>query len=207
MTPWSAFYDHALPDLPGCPEAMLDHALREAAILFCEQSLAWRYAHPDIAVAASIERYSYVLPDNTAAHVVTWARFNEQEIEAAAGEHGIRLTDWRHQVGTPEYVLGETTGILLVPKPDLPGTLKVEVVLKPSPDAPGIDDDIFTEFRQAIAHGAIGRLMLSPNKPYTNGQLAGLHQYEFITRTAAAGTQRARNRTRAPLQTSIMRRH
>lgn len=207
MKPWSEFYDFTLPDLPGCPEAMLDHALREAAIVFCAQSLAWRWAHPDIAVLAGSDRYAYAPPADAGVHALTWAKFNEQEIDAAAGEGDIRIRDWRNQSGTPEYVLGEADGIQLVPKPDLPGTLRLEVALKPSPEAAGIDDAIFSEYREAIAHGAIGRLMLAPNKPYTNGQLAGLHQYEFRVRTGAAGTQRARNNTRAPLQTTIMRRH
>jgi len=40
---WSDFYDLVVPDLPGCPFAMVDNALRESAIAFCEQSLAWSY--------------------------------------------------------------------------------------------------------------------------------------------------------------------
>jgi hypothetical protein len=202
---WSDFYDLVLPDLPGCPEVAADQALRQVAIAFCEQSLAWRWRHPDIPVVAGTSRYDYMPLGNAAVHAVTWARFNEGDIEPVA-EADISIHDWRNATGHPRYVLGDATGITLVPRPDLPGTLTLEVVLKPALDATGVEDDIFREYHQVIAHGAIGRLMLSPNKPYTNGQLAGLHQFEFITGTGAAGTQRARNHTRAPLRTTIMRR-
>lgn len=205
MKLWSDFYDLVLPDLPGCPQVAADEVLRQTAIAFCEQSLAWRWRHPDITVTAGINHYDYVPLGSAAVHALLWARFNDSDIEPIA-EADIRSHDWRNATGHPRYVLGDITGITLVPSPDLAGTVKLEVALKPAIDATGIDDDIYREYRQVIAHGAIGRLMLSPNKPYTNGQLAAAHRLLYLTGTGAAGMQRARNHTRAPLQTTIMRR-
>ena len=44
MVPFSAFYDHLLPELRGCTTAMVDLHLLHTAREFCERSSAWRYA-------------------------------------------------------------------------------------------------------------------------------------------------------------------
>ncbi|HEY6044927.1 MAG TPA: hypothetical protein VIU43_08495 [Nitrosospira sp.] len=206
MTPWTSFYDLIAPDLPGCSFAAMDIALRQAAIAFCEQSLAWKYTHPDIAVVAATATYNFVPPTQAVVHVITYAAFNGDEIECKAGESNITITDWRNQTGTPAYVLGGATALTLVPTPDAAGTLSIEVALKPSPSGTGIDDSTFNEYREAIIHGALARLMLSQKKPYTNAALAQYHGQQFEIKTGRAGLRQARNFTRAPLQTSIMRR-
>lgn len=206
MRPWSDFYDLALPDLPGCPFAALDSALRQAAIAFCEQSLAWKYTHPDIAVISGTDIYPFVPPAEAVVHAITYASFDDKEIHAHTTESDMRIWNWRNQTGVPQYVLGGPTTLMLVPKPDANGTLKLIVALKPANDATGIDDDIFNEFREAIVHGAKSSLMLSPKKPYTDSQLGTYHSQQFTSKTGAAGIRSDRNFTRAPLQTTIMRR-
>ena len=206
MKLWSDFYNETVPDLPGCPLVMLSHAIRNAAILFCEQSRAWRYAHPDIAVMADQDEYPYDPPAETSVHEVCYAEFNDQEISWQTNEPRENVWNWRHQTGTPMYILGGPTTFSLIPKPNLEGTLKLVVVLKPSYNATGIDDDIFNEYHEAIAHGAKARLMLSPRKPYTNAELSAYHMQQFTILAGAASVRVARNYSRAPLQTPIMRR-
>ncbi len=206
MKLWSDFYDLAIPDLPGCPYVAIDFALRQAAISFCEQSLAWRYVHPDIAVVNTTSIYPYVPPAEAVVHTVIYAEFNDVEIETAAGQDNINLDNWRHQTGVPQYVLGGPDSATLVPTPDVDGTLKMTVVLKPSPLAIGIDDAMFNEYRHGIVHGALAKLMLSPSKPYTKSDLAAYHQQQFVIAAGGAGMRVARNYTRAPLQTSILSR-
>lgn len=206
MKIWAEFYDYLLPDLPGCPYVAMGFALRQSAITFCEQSRAWRYQLPDIEVVNDVDTYAYITPAETLVHVVTYAEFNDLEIDATTKDKDMLVSDWRHQTGVPKYVLGTPTGVQLVPKPDLPGTLKLTVALKPDSHSTGIDDDIFQEYREAISHGAKARLMLSPNKPYTKPELASWHMQQFMALTSAAGARVARNYTNAPLQTAIMRR-
>lgn len=203
---WTDFYDLVIPDLPGCPFLMIDNALRQAAIAFCEQSLAWTYQHPDISVVAATAVYPFVPPTGAVVHAITYVEFNDSAIEAHAGESNITISDWRNQTGTPEYVLGGATSATLVPTPDVAGTLSMTVALKPSPTATGIDDDIFNEYREGIISGALGHLMLSPKKPYTDSALATYHLQQFTIKAGQAGQRQARNYTRAPLQTAILNR-
>ena len=206
MKPWIDFYDLVMPDLPGCPFAMADNALRQSAIAFCEHSLAWKCNHPSVSVVPGTAEYAFVPPAEAAVHAIVYAALDGEEIESHAGEGNITIAGWRSQTGTPEYVLGDAASLTLVPKPDAAGTLTMIVALKPSPTATGIDDDPFNEFREAIVHGALARLMLSPKKPYTSVQLAQYHQQQFAIKTAAAGLRVARSFTRAPLHTTILHR-
>lgn len=206
MKLWADFYDSLMPDVPGCPYVAATFALRQSAIAFCEQSLAWTYAHPDIAVVNDVDEYAYIPPVGALVHAVVYAEFNDHEIDAKVKDVDMRIWNWRNQSGTPEYVLGGPSGIRLVPTPDVEGTLKLVVALKPDNDSTGIDDEIFQEYREAIVHGAKARLMLSPRKPYTNAELAAFHMQQFAAQTAGAGQRVARNYTRAPLRTALMNR-
>ncbi|ARO87839.1 hypothetical protein EBAPG3_008710 [Nitrosospira lacus] len=206
MRPWSDFYDLIMPGLPGCPFAMADNALRRSAIVFCEQSLAWRFNHPDIPVMAGTSEYAFLPPAGAAVHCITNAVLDGEEIETRAGESGMTVGNWRNQSGTPLYVLGGAASATLVPIPDAAGMLTMVVALKPSAGSVEIDDMLFNEFRESIVHGALAQLMLSPKKPYTNAQLATHHERQFSISVAAAGMRVARSYTRAPLRTTIMAR-
>jgi len=206
MKTWNNFFDLLSPHVPGCPQAAQTIALRQAAIAFCEQSLAWRYAHPEILVLSDTAKYFFDPPEGATVHAVTYAEFNDKQIEVSTMEHEIKIWNWRNVSGIPEYVLGGPISFTLVPKPDLSGTLKVRVVLKPSQGSAGIDDDIFNEYHEAIEHGALARLMLSPKKPYTDAVLANYHAQMFLIQTARAGVREAKSYNRSPLRTSIMRR-
>lgn len=206
MKLWSDFYDYLAPDLPGCPLLALDFALRQSAIAFCEQSQAWSYQHPDIPVVVDTAQYSFAPPSEALVHAVNYAAFNDAEIDVNVKQGDMHIRDWRNQQGTPKFVLGGPEFLTLVPTPDVAGTLKLIVILKPDTDATGIDDDIFSQYREPIIHGALAKLMLSPRKPYTNPQLAAYHSQQSTIKTGAAGTKAARNYTRAPLQTAILKR-
>lgn len=206
MKPWSDFYDLVMPGLPGCPFGMVDNALRQSAIVFCEQSLAWRFIHPDVPVVAGTAEYAFVPPPDAMVYCIIYAALDGEEIESHAGESSITIRNWRARSGTPLYVLGGATAATLVPNPDAAGTLTMTAALKPSASSTGIDDTLFNEFREPIMHGALAQLMLSPKKPYTDAQLAAYHQREFGTKTAAVGMRVARSYTRASLRTTIMAR-
>jgi hypothetical protein len=206
MKLWKDFYDFVMPDVPGCAFAAIDSALRQSAVVFCEQSLAWLAEHPRISVVAGTAEYAFTPPEDAVVHAITFAALNGEEIGAYKGETGISAKNWRNRNGAPQYILGGAGFVILAPKPAAAAALTLSVALKPSPASTGIDDVQFNEYREAIVHGALLRLMLSPKKPYTNAQLAAYHQQQFAIKTAAAGMRVAKNYARTPLRTSIMAR-
>jgi hypothetical protein len=203
---WSDFYDLLMPDLPGCPPAAADSALRQSSITFCEQSLAWQAEHQPVFVMGGIAEYVLSPPEGTVVHTITHAALDGEEIEPFTSERNITIRNWRRQTGKPRYVLGGPSSLTLVPAPDINGILTITVALKPSATSTGIDGALFQEYREAIIHGSMARLMLSPKKPYTDIQLAAYHQQQFIIKTAAAGVRAAKSYARVPLQTAILKR-
>lgn len=206
MKLWKDFYDFVMPDVPGCTFAAIDSALRQSGIVFCEQSLAWLIDHPPISVVAGTSEYALTPPEDAVVHAITFAALNGEEIEAYKGETDISVRNRRNRTAVAQYIPGGPGSVILAPKPAATGALTMIVALKPSPASVGIDDVQFNEYREAIVHGALLRLMLSPKKPYTNAQLAAYHQQQFAIKTAAAGIRVAKNYTRTPLRTSIMAR-
>lgn len=205
MKPWSDFYDLIAPHLPGCPAVAMDHALRQAAIAFCEQSLAWRFDHPPIAVESGVATYPFAPPVGSVVHAILHAVLDGREI--TWGAEGRDMAE-RNRGGSlsrmPPYVLGAAGFITLVPEPAANGSLALAVALKPSPASAGVGEREFDEYRETIVHGALSRLMSSPKKPYTHLQLASYHQEQFGIKTAAAAMREGRGCTRMPLRTRIM---
>lgn len=206
MKPWSDFYDLLSSDVPGCPFGAQLYALRRAAIDFCEQSKAWKYTHPDIAVVVGTNSYPFAPPPGAIVHTVDYAEFNGCEISTKIAADQVRLKDWRHDTGVPQYILGGPASFTVVPNPDTAGTLSMTVILKPSILADGIDDNVSTEYREAIVHGACSILMSSPKKQYTDLALGAWHRQQFQIMAGRAGVRIDQNFTRAPLETTIMRR-
>ena len=113
MRLWSEFYDLAMPDLPGCPSIMLDNALRQSAITFCEQSLAWKYDHPSISVVPGVAEYIFSPPAEAAVHVIVYAALDGTEIEPHASEASLAAASWRNPTGVPRYVLAGPASLKL----------------------------------------------------------------------------------------------
>jgi hypothetical protein len=205
VKPWSDFYDLVAPHLPGCPAAAMDNALRQAAIAFCEQSLAWRFDHPVIAVQPGVSAYPFTPPDGSVVHAILHAVLNGRGI--ACGPGGWDMAE-RSRAGSlsgiPSCIFGGSGFLTLVPQPSASGVLTLSVALKPPPTGTGLSDREFDEYREAIVHGALSRLMSSPKKPYTQLQLASYHQEQFGIKTGTAAMREGRGCTRSPLRTLIM---
>ncbi|SCX59911.1 hypothetical protein [Nitrosospira sp. Nsp1] len=206
MKLWRDFYDLMMPDVPGCPSAAADSALRQSAIAFCEQSLAWQGTHPDVPVVAGTAEYAFTPPADAVVHTIIHAALDGEEIALYPDKPGMGSINRHGRKGIPAYILAGAASLTFVPAPSAPGTLSMTVAFKPSPVSTGIVDGQFNEYREAIVHGALVRLMLSPKKPYSSTQLAQYHQQQFAVKTAAAGQRVARGYTRARLQTRIMAR-
>lgn len=205
MKLWSGFYDLVAPHLPGCPVTAMDNALRQAAIAFCEQSLAWRFDHPAIAVEPGVSVYPFAPPDGSVTHAILHAALDGREITCGAGGWDMAERSRASSLcGIPSCILGGSGFLTLVPPPCASGVLTLSVALKPSPTSAGLGDRELDEYREAIVHGTLSRLMCSPKKPYTQLQLASYHQEQFGIKTGAAAVREGRGCTRMPLRTRIM---
>ena len=189
MTAHTAFLDYVLPHVPGCTNEMALLEIKNTIIDFCEKSLVLQVDHDPVTTIAGIMDYELEPPRDFLVTKVMKAWFKGQELTPQSIEE-IQTPSVFNQNsgylvnrGDPRYILqkdARTFSVYPIPNERVTNALTLRVALKPTRSATTIDDLIFEEYAETIGHGAISRLALSPDKPYTDPRLAaaraGLYQ-------------------------------
>lgn len=203
MKPLDTFLTSIMPYAPGCAAPTAYLAIRQAATEFCERTRLWRHEDDFDVTEADAESistpYGSVLLDiervffngcQLEPRTVTWLDENVRNWRAGGAE------------GDPKYLTQiELNTIRLVP--GKAGTVSLSVWLKPSQDCMDLPDFLSDQYREVIAHGALGRILMMPSQPFTNGDLGAGFMASFenkltgLTGKGITGQQRARVRTRA----------
>jgi hypothetical protein len=188
---------------PGVADPTMFFGIRQAAIEFCERTRLWRYEDDFTVTADDGEVIS--APNGAEIHEVEAVFFNGQELDPKAtswlDDH---MRGWRtgELTGLPKYYTQtEPDTIRLAPQEA--GQVNVSVWLKPSQDADELPDWIVDQHREAIAHGALARILLIPNQSFTNPELGAAFAASFgrrldeLCNKGFTGQQRAPKRTKA----------
>lgn len=200
MTTWAALLDYVMPHVAKVESAMAEHMLRLAAIEFCRTSAvdrAWLTAFNTVADTPS---YVLTLPADKALAEVLRVRLDDTyELDPLRDDE----TPTDETVSdTPTHFLGsgEKT-LLLSPPPDAVFSVDCRVALEPAIGAPGLETWIAQRHGEAIGHGAIGRLLAMPRKPWTDAQ--GALYYKGLAAAAAldARAEADQGKTGAPTRT------
>jgi hypothetical protein len=203
MKPLDAFLNKINPYAPGCAIPTAFNAIRDAAIEFCERTRLWRWEDEFDVSASDAEAIS--TPYGSVLLDIEKVSFDGEPLEpktvAWLDEH---MNGWRTGAvaGQPKYLTQlELNTIRLVP--GQAGTVNISVWLKPSQDCMDLPAFLSDQFREVIAHGALGRILMMPSQPFTNGDLGAgfLASFESkltqLSGKGITGQQRARVRTRA----------
>lgn len=207
------FLPYVLPNAPQVMALSAEFALRLAAIEYCERTRCWRHlVEQDFLTGANGP--AIVCPDYAAIH----------DIERATWDYERRLTPitwsdlppaWATDPeAVPESITqsGPDTVTLY---PFQPGHLSLSLYLKPRPERDfartglpmddyfnQLPDLLLTQHAEAIGWGALARLLVIPERPYTDPNRAAYFQAQFNDRCDKnfdknkMGQQRAPRRTR-----------
>lgn len=202
LTTW---YDEILAQVPGCPLALADWAIRDAAIEFCERSHAHVVDLTAISSVADTADYALTAPSNTEIIEVLAVAYDGAEIEPIGPLEVIRRygEDWADLARIPErYMTQYATSLKLIPMPADAVTdgIVVTVALKPSAAATSVADAIATPYKRTIAKGARKTLWLMPKKPWTSLERGAKEEAAFFEECATAHIQSEKGRTKAPLR-------
>ena len=210
----SAFLPLVRPYAPGAAIPTITQALRLAAIDFCARTRCWRRK---ITVDVTRQDYPVIAPGYAEIHEIEHATFD--------GGYPLRNVPY-NEVDPQDFdVEGVPTLITQVAPnevalvPFMEGELTISVFLKPqqgvfhaSTSGPGgtaenwydsVPEFLLSQHGEAIAAGALSRLLVMPDQPFMNPELAvamdGRFQRAIDANFAAnvTGQQRARPRTRA----------
>lgn len=192
MRPIEDVFPHVLPHAPNCPRPAALLYVREAAIEFCRRTRIWRHAD-----AFDYEGEPFVcVPPDSSLFEIEQAKFDGRRLAAAAH------FDRDDESGPPQYVTQVTPNTISI-VPQAIGRLWLSLFLVPSQDAKTLPDFLLDQHGKALGAGALASILLLPNQPYTNPQLAAIFDQQFqgaCDRSFAShvkGQQRARLRSHA----------
>lgn len=194
-----------LPDVltaaPSCPEPLAYRWIRDAAKQICQRGKVWR--EWDEFQVTSPESEGVCTHQNASIFSIESAKLDGIPLEPVTpGWLDTNVKDWESyaDLAAAKYVTQTSPNTVTV-VPKVSGLLKVRLVLFPSRTAESLPDFLLDQYGTAIAKGASGRVLITPNKDFSNPQLGLSLISEFetelntIASNAAKGQQRARHRT------------
>lgn len=204
MVDLSVFLPHIKQYAPGCPAPTAYFGLRQAAIDFCQRTKTWRYEDDFTVSANDCDQIS--TPADSILLDLEKVLFDGNPLEpktTAWLDDNVRGWRTNETTGGPSRYVTQTepNTIRLIPGQD--GHVYVYAWLKPSQDAEQLPEFLAAQYRETIAHGALARILMMPNMPFSNPNLGGMFMTLFsgaldnFQNKGSMGQQRARPRTRA----------
>lgn len=183
MKAWADFHSLVLPSVLGCPIPTVDNALRLTARDFCKRTREWRESESITAPGVN-NLFSIVLPLETELVRIISADVSGDPL--AIFGRGELPTDWA--VCTPPDGLYHvaTTEYRVFPVPAASTVITIESAVMPDTAGTGVGDDVYDRYAEAIADGALARLM-EMRQPWGDIEMAGIKgaRYERAVHHAA----------------------
>jgi len=203
MAALTALRSKVQPHVGGCPLPMIDDAILQAVVEFCNRSRAYRFTPAQITVVASTGDYTVSdLPANTA---IAWLLSAElDEVPIATPDAGSIPVLWETEEGSPTavVVVSETAvGLRMVP--DEAGTLDMRLALRPSQSATTYPDEFHNLYQDQIAAGALAKLYAQPRKEWSTPDLVKDCRNQFEAAIYTAEYRADRGSAAAPARTSL----
>lgn len=210
MTPLSAFRSRIAPRVQGCFDPIIDQAVLDTCIDFCERSLVVRrmlatfptvagtgtYTPPVTAVTQSVTKFIRVWRDD-----VEIAPADEGYIP---GSGGFFAGPAASQAAPSFFGSTEPGSIALYPTPDKVYTINSRVALRPTRAATTVEDQLYEEWVEVIVAGALMRLMSMPDD-WQNLPLAKAYAAQYEAGINVAMLKASQGQTRAELRVSPVR--
>ncbi len=185
MAALSVFRDEIAAEVPGCPGGLIDREVRYAVIEFCRKTDYWQADLDAITTVADQETYALTPPAESVVANVVRVRFDGTTIFPVTDTHQLQQAWETNSCTSPSsYLIRYDSGAkVLRPYPIvdrvLADAIVVRVSLKPTLTTVVIDDSIHLEYTEAIAGGALRKLLMMSGRKWHNPQLAAFYATKF----------------------------
>ncbi len=179
MASFESFMKDVLPYVPGCPDTVVENALRSSSIELCEKAAVYTKELDPISTVAGTYEYEFNQPAGTKVDKIIWAMYDGKDLEAISPRGlAAQKPKWRdsNNTSTPEHFVQQSPDLFwLVPVPDTTKTdgIIMNVSLKPSRSSNNIATEIADDYRDGIVYGALYRLLRMPARDWTDPMAAG----------------------------------
>jgi hypothetical protein len=207
---YSAFYPFLIPLVPHVADPVAEHAVRNACIDFCMDTLIWRTPIDPISTQKNEPSYQLDVPTGaTLAHVVDLyydgRRLGKKSISEISGSFSY---DWMQREGTPTvFTMFNPNEVRLVLTPDksVKDGLTGILAFAPKRNSTQIVDYIFEDYADEIVHGAMARLLMIPNQQWTDMKVGLGYQKQFTSDKANVRAHVNQGQTHAPISVHLRR--
>lgn len=181
VVPWEEIDQQMLVQVPGCEWPMARLTLLEAAREFYAKSFAWIVNCSPIVTMAGVREYDML--DVSGVDVVRMEQtfVDGEPLEPVDRQTFTSLsTDQIASTGQPRYAVYRDGLVELWPVPQQTGqAILVSFAVKPERAASGLPRPQWDEHIDWILEGAVGRLLLSSKKPYSDPELGAMARRAF----------------------------
>jgi hypothetical protein len=187
-------------------DPLAESAIKNAVIEFCRESWVWRHFADAQDVYAGEASIDFEAP--AGAEVVQVLSCNLDGLllsPSSTDSLNESMRGWQTVRGVVKFfVQVDMASLLLAPVPDvtLPRGLLMTLALQPRRAAVAFPQWIAAQYMEALASGALYRMMSMPGKPWSDDAGAALHHARFQESIAAARTAGVNGLGRATLRTT-----
>jgi hypothetical protein len=189
--------------LPGCPTPTISRTAKEIVTDLCQRGKVWQEDLTPLPLVVSQLNYAPVSPvsyaevtDVTDASTLVTGRKRELVLRSYSAVKR-QYPNWPdNEPGDAQFYTARTVGeVLLAPVPDVAGTLNLRGYLRPTATADVWDADLYAEFSREVFHGVLHKLMMMPNRSWTDAKTAMYHgkQWTYLLSCARIRATKAYN--------------
>lgn len=170
---YSDFTVHVKPECGGAPDFLIERAVRDTAVDFCQRTDVYIPEPEFITIIAGVNEYAVTLPTSTELNHIIDIFDNKTELRPVSYNELLRRLGDETEKGNPRYYAQrDNTDFYLAPIPDKNDSFRVLYSVKPTSTSSSIPDTIGKEYRETIVHGALYRLQMMSGQPFANGGAA-----------------------------------
>lgn len=206
MANYSAFLQEVLPEVPGVPRMVAINAIRNAAIEFCQRGMVWHYevaTFQAIALQADyVSGTEFNLPANSLISQLNFVYYDNNKLITTNQDRLDNISyHWRSRdpaLPTRAYMI-DTTTLRFVDTPLEVTTdgIDMGVFLKPDRTSTAIADDIFDQYLEEIAGGAVARILMQGARPWGNPAAGKAKRDKFLIDCGRAKIRSLKSYTRS----------
>jgi hypothetical protein len=177
---YADFSQFIRPEVQGCPDYMIERAVRDSAVDFCTRTDVY-VAEPEfVTIVQNVNEYDLSIDEGSELNHILDIFDNTTKLKPVSYSVLLGALGNESTTGTPQYYAQrDNTQFYLAPIPSASGSYRVLYSLKPSSTSTSIPDTIGKEYREAISHGALFRLQMMAGQPFGNLSLAATNRDLF----------------------------
>lgn len=205
MKALSLFYPYILPDVIGCPNPLVDNALRIVAREFCQKTRAIREWSSPLTATGAFSIFDFDIPTGQELVKALRAVVNDEDVTVVA--YAELPSDWQAanpaNLGEKVVQLDQTT-YQVFPAPAAGDVITMQIATKPTIDAATLHDDLLSRYADEIAAGVKARLMVSAGNAWSNVPLAGVFKAQFNAAMNSAANEDIRQRSELRVKRAVL---